>query len=77
MRRVNAAALPGLADELPVPTFDRSAVSVGIVHFGAGGPHRAHQAMYLDRLMNAGLALSWGVCAVGVLPGDRQRWSTG
>lgn len=63
-----ASALPGLP--IPVPAYDRSAVSVGIVHIGVGGFHRAHEAMYLDRLMNAGLALDWGVCGMGVLPGD-------
>jgi mannitol 2-dehydrogenase len=44
---------------------------VGIVHFGVGGFHRAHQAMYLDRLMNQGLALGWGICGVGVMPADQ------
>src|SRR5690606_2798317 len=28
--------------------------------------------MYLDRLMNEGKALDWGICGVGVLPGDRR-----
>jgi mannitol 2-dehydrogenase len=28
--------------------------------------------MYLDRLMNAGLAADWGICGVGVLPSDRR-----
>ena len=43
----------------------------GIVHLGVGGFHRAHQAMYLDRLMAEGKALDWGICGVGVLPADR------
>lgn len=55
----------------PGPSYDRSDVRVGIVHFGVGGFHRAHQAAYLDALMNQGLARDWGVCGVGVLPGDR------
>ncbi|GAA1832953.1 mannitol dehydrogenase family protein [Pseudonocardia ailaonensis] len=55
-----------------VPGYDRSAVTVGIVHFGVGGFHRAHQAMYVDALMNAGEAMDWGICGVGVLPGDRR-----
>ena len=37
---------------VPVPGYDRSAVTAGIVHFGVGGFHRAHQAMYLDLLMD-------------------------
>lgn len=45
---------------------------VGIVHFGVGGFHRAHQAMYLDRLMNAGRDLDWALCGVGLLPGDAR-----
>jgi mannitol 2-dehydrogenase len=61
-------------DQLPVskPTYDRDAVTVGIVHFGVGGFHRAHQAMYVDRLMQDGKALDWGICGVGVMPGDRR-----
>ena len=46
--------------------------TTGIVHFGVGGFHRAHQAMYHDRLMNEGKALDWGICGVGVMPGDRR-----
>ncbi len=54
-----------------VPEYDRSAVSVGIVHFGVGGFHRAHQAMYVDRLIAEG-ATQWGICGVGVLPSDAR-----
>lgn len=54
------------------PAYDRSAVRAGIVHFGVGGFHRAHQAMYLDRLMEDGKALDWGICGVGVLPHDQR-----
>jgi mannitol 2-dehydrogenase len=57
---------------LDKPTYDRSATGVGIVHFGVGGFHRAHQAMYVDRLLNAGNAGGWGICGVGVLPADRR-----
>ena len=52
------------------PDYDRSKLSTGIVHFGVGGFHRAHQAMYLDTLMGAGLAQDWAICGVGVLPHD-------
>jgi mannitol 2-dehydrogenase len=68
-------ALAGLAEqlpELPLPRYDRSAVTTGVVHVGVGGFHRAHQAMYLDRLMSDGKALEWGICGVGLLPGDRR-----
>jgi mannitol 2-dehydrogenase len=54
------------------PSYHRDHVHVGIVHFGVGGFHRAHQAMYIDRLMERGLATEWGICGVGVLPSDRK-----
>ena len=57
---------------VPKPGYDRARVSTGVVHFGVGGFHRAHQAMYHDRLMNRGEALDWGICGVGVMPGDER-----
>jgi mannitol 2-dehydrogenase len=54
------------------PAYDRSRVTASIVHFGVGGFHRAHEAMYLDSLMNKDQALDWGLCGVGVLPHDRR-----
>lgn len=65
----------GELTEVARPEYDRDQASVGIVHFGVGAFHRTHQAMYLDRLMNAGKALDWGICGVGVLPSD-QRMKT-
>ena len=56
--------------QLPVPRYDRSNLRTGIVHIGVGAFHRAHQALYLDELMNAGFALDWAICGMGVLPGD-------
>ena len=54
------------------PTYDRSGVRPGIVHLGVGAFHRSHQAMYVDRLLEQGLAQDWGICGVGVLPSDRR-----
>jgi mannitol 2-dehydrogenase len=68
--RLDRSTLP----DIPIdkPTYARDAAAVGIVHFGVGGFHRAHQAMYVDRLLEKGLAPHWGICGVGVLPGDRK-----
>ena len=63
--------LEALDDRVSRPTYDRGQLSVGIVHFGVGGFHRSHQAMYIDRLMNQGLARDWGICGVGVMPADK------
>ncbi|MBB3330292.1 mannitol 2-dehydrogenase [Halomonas campaniensis] len=72
MTRLNNANLGRLAPAVATPAYDRGRVTPGIVHFGVGGFHRAHQAMYLDVLMNRGEALDWGIVGVGVMAGDRR-----
>ena len=64
--------LRAISAALPTPSYDRARLRIGIVHFGVGGFHRAHQAMYIDRLMNAGEALHWAICGVGVMDADRR-----
>lgn len=71
MINLNSHNLARLDSRVATPAYDRSGLSAGIVHFGVGGFHRAHQAMYLDSLMNQGRALDWGIVGVGVMPGDR------
>jgi len=72
MTSLTATDLPTIGSRVAVPHYDRRQVTTAIVHIGVGGFHRAHQAMYLDRLMNEGRALDWGICGVGVLPSDRR-----
>src|SRR3979411_1302375 len=69
--QLHPGTLSECAELVPAPSYDRSSLSIGIVHFGVGGFHRAHQAMYLDRLMNAGKAFDWAICGVGVMDADR------
>ncbi|MGO1517404.1 MAG: mannitol dehydrogenase family protein [Arthrobacter sp.] len=72
MTRLNAGALPVLKDPVSVPGYPLGQRRIGIVHFGVGGFHRAHQAMYLDALMNAGQDLDWAICGVGLMPHDQR-----
>jgi mannitol 2-dehydrogenase len=65
-------ALDACSGRLATPGYDRSLLRAGIVHFGVGNFHRAHEAMYLDRLMNAAEAFDWAICGVGVLDSDRR-----
>ncbi len=69
---LSQTTLGDLAADVARPGYDRDALEVGIVHLGVGGFHRAHQAMYLDALMNEGKALDWALCGVGVLQHDRR-----
>ena len=54
-----------------VPTYERGALAGGIAHFGVGNFHRAHQAVYLDRLFAAGRDHDFAIVGAGVMAGDR------
>jgi mannitol 2-dehydrogenase len=55
-----------------LPRYDRRDVTAGIVHIGVGNFHRSHQAMYIDTLMNGGVAMDWGICGIGVQPSNAR-----
>ncbi len=62
--------LKRLPEGIARPTYDRAKLSPGIVHIGLGNFHRGHQAWYLHRLMQRGLAHDWAIIGAGVRPGD-------
>ncbi len=49
--------------------YDRDAQEAGIVHFGIGAFHRAHQAWYTDLAMSAG-DRDWGIIGVSLRSGE-------
>ncbi|WP_425441091.1 mannitol dehydrogenase family protein [Sphingomonas rubra] len=55
--------LARLPAAIPAPR-DRGGVGVGIVHFGPGAFHRAHQAAYVDALLDRDPR--WGIAAVSM-----------
>ncbi|WP_085306530.1 mannitol dehydrogenase family protein [Planktotalea arctica] len=63
-------ALAQLPTAIKRPRYDRSKLTAGIVHIGLGNFHRAHQAWYLHRLMEQGLAHDWAILGAGVRAGD-------
>lgn len=63
LRRDMLAQLP---DGIEAPTYTRDDLTPGIVHIGLGNFHRAHQAWYLHRLMQAGEARNWAIIGAGV-----------
>jgi mannitol 2-dehydrogenase len=54
---------------IPVPHYDRAALTPRILHLGVGGFHRAHMALYVDELAEAS---GWGIRGIGLLDGDRR-----
>lgn len=70
--KLNKAALPRLANRIPVPKYERDQITNGIVHIGVGGFHRAHQALYLDNYFHQNPVSDWGICGVGLLEFDKR-----
>ena len=69
--RLGAATLASLPAQVRRPDYDRAAARIGIVHFGPGAFHRAHQAAYIDDLL--GDEPDWAICAVSLhSPGVRD-----
>jgi len=67
--RLSAATQDRLAPEVERYDYDRDHQAVGIVHFGIGAFHRAHQAWYVDRAMAAG-DRDWAITGVSLRSGD-------
>ncbi len=71
--KLSNATLGDLPSLVSVPTYDRAALTPGIVHIGLGNFHRAHQAWYLHRLMQAGWAQDWAIIGAGVRSFDTAQ----
>src|ERR1700728_882678 len=82
--KLSAAALARLPAGVAAPKYQRSDLRAGIVHIGVGNFHRAHQAVYLDDLFNAGRDHDWAIVGAGVRDPDvtvreklkQQDWLT-
>jgi mannitol 2-dehydrogenase len=68
--KLSAATLAHLPTGVAGPKYRRSDLSAGIVHIGVGNFHRAHQAVYLDDLFNAGRDHDWAIIGAGVRDPD-------
>ena len=69
---LNSAALSELPDDVSRPNYDRSRLAPGILHVGVGNFHRAHQAVYLNDLLNAGGDPAWAIRGAGVRDADAK-----
>jgi fructuronate reductase len=65
VKRLSAATLADLPDDIRRPSYDRSAVRIGVVHLGIGAFHRAHQATLFEAALEAG-DMRWGICGVSL-----------
>jgi len=70
MPRLSQSTLRLLPAGIDQPHYDRSGVTPGIVHLGIGAFHRAHMAVYVDRLLAA--APDWGIVGVSLRRPDTK-----
>ena len=75
-RPLSLALIQSPPDKVHVPAYDPGALSSGIVHFGVGNFHRAHQALYLDRLFDLGANHDWAITGAGILASDAAMRDT-
>jgi fructuronate reductase len=61
-------ALGSLPSTVARPTYDRAAVTTGIVHFGPGAFHRVHQAWFIEKALRNDPR--WGICEVSLRSTD-------
>jgi fructuronate reductase len=63
-QRLSLATLSDLPPGILRPAYDPARTRIGIVHFGPGAFHRAHQAVYVDDLL--GTQPDWAICGVSL-----------
>ena len=67
-----AANLDALPPKIGRPSYRAAELKPGILHFGVGNFHRAHQAVYLDELFNAGEDRDWAIVGAGVFDAEKR-----
>ncbi len=70
---IDPEALASLPAAVRRPAYDRRAVSAGIAHLSVGNFHRAHQAVYLDRVLALPGQEGWGILGVGLIDSAGER----
>ncbi|WP_119258485.1 mannitol dehydrogenase family protein [Shinella zoogloeoides] len=70
--RLTPENLSNLSEAVQVPTYNARQLQAGILHFGVGNFHRAHQAVYLDDLFNAGDDRDWAIVGASMRPADEE-----
>ena len=63
--RLSSSTLGEIAKTAAVPAYRAADLRAGIVHFGVGNFHRAHQAVYLDALFSLGRGREWALVGAG------------
>jgi fructuronate reductase len=63
-QRLSRASLSTIQGKTNRPAYNPRDIAIGVVHFGPGAFHRAHQADFFDHLLAEDAR--WGICAVSL-----------
>ena len=69
---LSLSTLGDLPDPVQVPAYNTDYLKAGILHFGPGNFHRAHQQIYLGELMDSGKDLDWAIVGASIMPNDSK-----
>ncbi len=70
---IDPATLSSLPASVQRPAYDRSAVTAGIAHLSVGNFHRAHQAVYIDKVLALPGQQAWGILGIGLMDVESER----
>ena len=57
---------------LNTSNFETRDCSVGVIHIGVGNFHRAHQALYFNKILNDKNSSNWGIAGINLRSQDRK-----
>lgn len=66
------ATLHQLPVQVTTPRYDRQKTTAGIAHLGVGNFHRAHQAMYINKVLERAGQQGWAIVGVGLRNTPRE-----
>jgi len=70
---IDSSTLSSLPASVRRPSYDRAAVTAGIAHLSVGNFHRAHQAVYVDRVLALPGHAGWGILGIGLMDAESER----
>ncbi|GAB6966074.1 mannitol dehydrogenase family protein [Komagataeibacter kakiaceti JCM 25156] len=72
MTAINNTTLHHLSPNIVVPAYERGKVTPGIAHISVGNFHRAHQAVYMDRVLARPGQSGWGLLGIGLMENEAE-----
>ena len=57
------------------PSYNRGGCRAGIVHLGVGNFHRAHQAYYINELIDKYEKNQWGIIGINLRENEREYFN--